>query len=74
MFSWESVFSSSNDNSLSYAKTGMKAKTFELRVFELEYSSPIKYSKSNTSRDRNAARATLGKGLAVSAFPLYVPG
>ena len=24
-------------------------------------------------RDRNAARATLGEGLAVSAFPLYVP-
>ena len=25
------------------------------------------------SRDRGTARATLGKGLAVSAFPLYVP-
>ena len=24
-------------------------------------------------RDRNAARATLGNSLAVSAFPLYVP-
>jgi hypothetical protein len=24
-------------------------------------------------RDRGTARATLGKGLAVSAFPLYVP-
>ena len=24
-------------------------------------------------RDRNTARATLGRGLAVSAFPLYVP-
>jgi len=24
-------------------------------------------------RDRGAARATLGEGLAVSAFPLYVP-
>ena len=24
-------------------------------------------------RDRNTARATLGKGLAVSAFPRYVP-
>jgi hypothetical protein len=24
-------------------------------------------------RDRSTARATLGKGLAVSAFPLYVP-
>ena len=27
----------------------------------------------NTDRDRNATRATLGEGLAVSAFPLYVP-
>jgi hypothetical protein len=27
----------------------------------------------NLSRDRNTARATLGKGLAVSAFPRYVP-
>ena len=26
-----------------------------------------------THRDRNVARATLGKSLAVSAFPLYVP-
>jgi hypothetical protein len=26
-----------------------------------------------TSRDRGTARATLGKGLAVSAFPLFVP-
>jgi hypothetical protein len=25
------------------------------------------------SRDRNTARATLGKGSAVSAFPRYVP-
>jgi hypothetical protein len=24
-------------------------------------------------RDRNAARATLGEGLSVSAFPRYVP-
>jgi hypothetical protein len=24
-------------------------------------------------RDRNAVRATLGEGLSVSAFPLYVP-
>ena len=24
-------------------------------------------------RDRNTARLTLGEGLAVSAFPLYVP-
>jgi hypothetical protein len=24
-------------------------------------------------RDRSTARATLGEGLAVSAFPLYVP-
>jgi hypothetical protein len=24
-------------------------------------------------RERNTARATLGKGLSVSAFPLYVP-
>ena len=27
----------------------------------------------NIGRDRDAARLTLGKGLAVSAFPLYVP-
>jgi hypothetical protein len=26
-----------------------------------------------SGRDRNAARATLGHGLAVSAFPRYVP-
>jgi hypothetical protein len=25
-------------------------------------------------RDRNTVRVTLGKGLSVSAFPLYVPG
>jgi len=48
MFSWEKVFSSSDDNNLSYATIGMKAKTFESRVFELEYSSPMKSSKSNT--------------------------
>jgi len=34
---------------------------------------PMKSSKSNSSRDRNAASATLGKGLAIPAFPLYVP-
>ena len=28
---------------------------------------------TDTGRDRNAARATLGEGLAVSAFPLSVP-
>jgi hypothetical protein len=28
---------------------------------------------SYRGRDRNAARAALGKGLAVSAFPRYVP-
>jgi hypothetical protein len=27
----------------------------------------------NSGRDRGTARATLGEGLAVSAFPLYVP-
>jgi hypothetical protein len=30
-------------------------------------------SGCETGRDRNAARATLGLGLAVSAFPRYVP-
>jgi len=29
--------------------------------------------KETVGRDRNAARATLGNSLAVSAFPLYVP-
>jgi Zn ribbon nucleic-acid-binding protein len=32
-----------------------------------------KTRKPLTGRDRGTARATLGKGLAVSAFPLYVP-
>jgi len=29
--------------------------------------------KGNNLSGRNTARATLGEGLAVSAFPLYVP-
>jgi hypothetical protein len=37
-----------------------------LRIFDL-------YTFSQPGRDRGTARATLGKGLAVSAFPLYVP-
>ena len=36
-------------------------------------SSPPRPSSSTSGRDRNAARAALGKGLAVSAFPRYVP-
>jgi hypothetical protein len=31
------------------------------------------WSRNRWGRDRGTARATLGKGLAVSAFPLYVP-
>ena len=31
------------------------------------------FDVNDPRRDRTAVRATLGKGLAVSAFPLYVP-
>jgi hypothetical protein len=31
------------------------------------------FGSDDTGRDRGTARATLGEGLAVSAFPLYVP-
>ena len=37
-------------------------------------SGPMRFATpSSWRRDRGTARATLGKGLAVSAFPLYVP-
>jgi pimeloyl-ACP methyl ester carboxylesterase len=34
---------------------------------------PLPRRDGRCGRDRSTARATLGKGLAVSAFPLYVP-
>jgi hypothetical protein len=37
----------------------------------LEAQAPTESNKQG--RDRGAARATLGEGLSVSAFPLYVP-
>ena len=57
----------------SQRKRGGKKMHRQLPVSHKKKRPPIKSSKSNASRDRNAARATLGKGLAVSAFPLYVP-
>jgi hypothetical protein len=42
------------------------------RVTGEHWPSGSSYSDAD-GRDRGTARATLGEGLAVSAFPLYVP-
>jgi hypothetical protein len=44
------------------------------RYFVISIAAPAASGRSDyRGRDRGTARATLGEGLAVSAFPLYVP-
>ncbi|MGH8491257.1 MAG: hypothetical protein ACREXS_20935 [Gammaproteobacteria bacterium] len=52
---------------------GKQGEADTLRQAVVAHRSVAEGLDQRAGRDRNATRATLGKGLSVSAFPLYVP-